>query len=146
MQDDCQEFDAINQSRAWSAEIGGGVDQVRVLCQCRRKAPLTRLLHHLEQFCVRSFNGKTTGHHDENVRSRGQDLVPCHYPGGAPWLGEDILAAGKLDHFRNPVTCDVEWREPFDADHARAVRDALDATVHSRESVTQVRGKTKALR
>jgi hypothetical protein len=61
-------------------------------------------------------------------------------------LREDILAAGELDHFRNPVTCGVEWGEPFDTDHARAMSDPLDASVHGLESVTQVRGETMALR
>ena len=61
-------------------------------------------------------------------------------------MREDILAAGELDHFRNPVTCEVEWREPFDTDHARAMSDSLDASAHSLKSVTQARGETMALR
>jgi hypothetical protein len=44
------------------------------------------------------------------------------------------------------MTCEVEWREPFNTDHARAMSDPLDATVHCLESVTQVRGETMALR
>ena len=107
---------------------------------------MTRLLHQLAQLCVRPFNGKTAGHHDEDVWSRGQDLVPRHNPRGATRLRQHILAAGELDHLRNPMTCDVEWREPFDTDHARAMREALDASVHSLESVTQVRGETMTLR
>jgi hypothetical protein len=75
----------------------------------------------LKKFCVRPFNGKTAGHHNQNVRSRSQDLVPRHNPRGATRLREDILAAGELDHLRNPMTCDVERRKPFDADHARAL-------------------------
>jgi hypothetical protein len=100
----------------------------------------------LEQFCLGPFNGKTAGHHDEDVRSRGQDLVPRHNPRGASRLRHDILAAGELDHFRNPVTGDVEWGEPFDTDHARAMSDPLDTAVYSLESVTQVCGDTMALR
>ena len=107
---------------------------------------MTRLLHQLEQLCVRPFNRKTAGHHDEDVRNRGQDLVPRHNPRGTPRLREDILTTGELDHFRNPVTCDVERREPFDTGHARAMSDPLDTAVHSLESVTQVRGETMALR
>jgi hypothetical protein len=92
------------------------------------------------------FNRKTAGHHDEDVRSRGQDLVPRHNPRGATRLCEDILTAGELDHLRNPMTCDVQWREPFDAGHAGALREALDASANGLESVTQVRGETMALR
>ena len=82
----------------------------------------------MEKLCVSPLNGKTAGHHDEDVRSRGQDLVPRHNPRGATRLCEAILAAGELDHLRNPMTCDVEWRKPFDADHAGTLREALDAS------------------
>ena len=107
---------------------------------------MIRLLHQLEQFFLGPFNGKIAGHQNEDVRSRVQDLVPLHNPRGAPRLRQDILSAGELDHFRNPMTCEVEWGEPFDTDHARAMNDPLDAAVHSLESVTQVCGETMALR
>ena len=94
VQNSCQEFDAVDEARARSAEIGGGVDKVSVFGQRRRKLPLTRLLHQLEQLRVRPFNGKSAGHHDEDVRNCGQDLVPGHNSRGAPRLGEGILAAG----------------------------------------------------
>ena len=44
-----------------------------------------------------------------------------------PGLREGILAPGSLNHFRNPMACDVQRREPFDADDARAVRDGSRA-------------------
>ena len=80
MQDSRQEFDAVNQTRTWSAEIGGGIDQECVLHQVRGEAPLTRFLHQLGQFRLRPFNGKTAGHDDKDIRIRGQDFVPRHNP------------------------------------------------------------------
>jgi hypothetical protein len=44
------------------------------------------------------------------------------------------------------MTRGIEWREPFDTGHAGAMRDALDASVNSLESVTQLCGETMALR
>ena len=44
------------------------------------------------------------------------------------------------------MACDEQWREPFDTDYARAMSDALDATVYSLESVTQVCGEMMAFR
>jgi hypothetical protein len=43
------------------------------------------------------------------------------------------------------MTCDVEWREPFDTGHAGAMGDSLDANSNGVESVTQVRGETMTL-
>ena len=44
------------------------------------------------------------------------------------------------------MTCDVEWRKPFDADHARALREALDTSPDGVESITQLFGEMMALR
>ena len=123
-----EEFDAVDQARAWPTEIGRGVDQKCALRQVGGWAPLAWLLHHPQQLCLRAVNGKTAGHHDEEIRGRVQDLIPRHNPRGATRLREDILAAGELDHLRNPMTCDVEGRKPFDADHAGALGEALDTS------------------
>ncbi len=81
------------------------------------------------------FNGKTTGHNEKNVRGRGQDFIPCHNSRRTSGLREDILAPGSLNHFRNPMACDVQGREPFDTDHTRAMRDGLEPTVHCIEPI-----------
>src|SRR5262249_11278225 len=125
-----------DQARARSTEIGRGVDQEYVLRQVGGQAPLVRLLSHPEQLCLRLGDGKATGHHDKNIRGCGLNLIPRHNTPWATGLCQDILTAGELDHFRNPMARDVQWREPFDTDDARAMRDVMDSSPYGVQSIT----------
>src|SRR5262245_10902735 len=136
MEQRCQDFDAVNQPRAGTTKIGRCIDEECVLCQVGRQAPLAPLLDQLLQLFVCPSNGKPTRHYDQNVWSHSQYLVPRHNSRGTAGLREDISASSKLDHFRDPMSCDIERREPFDAYYARAMRDALGARINCIESVT----------
>ena len=129
-----QQFYAVDEARAWSAEIGRGIHDVAVRPTFNGLFPC--LLHRpcLSQFLKCPFNRVSAGHHQNDIRLSGFHLVPRRFAGGSLWRPEHIAASGNLHHFRNPVAGDVERSQPFETDDAWAGRlllgtcaDTLDA-------------------
>ena len=53
-------------------------------------------------------------------------------------LAERVLAAGQLDHLRDPVPADVDRVQPLERSHARA-RRVLDRALDRLEAVAELR-------
>src|ERR1700751_2217079 len=116
-----ENFEAGDQTRTGPREVAVGIERISAAVSNRRnllpagwKSDGAILFTGLR--CTVSARPG-----DQEIWLRGDHIIERHPERRAAGLAKDVAASGELNHFRNPVTADVDWLEPFEEGDGRGI-------------------------
>jgi hypothetical protein len=118
MEAGCEDLDSVDQTWARTVEIGRSLHEKDTTAPDSWEIVPARPGCETIQLLVDPSDGKTAGHENQDVRLRGQNLVPGDLSGRRTWATKHIDTASICDHLGDPMASVVERIKPFEARHA----------------------------
>ena len=146
MQNGCEQFQAVDESRARAAEVGGRIDDVKIRPLFASLPPCVTGLSDARELIDRALDGVPARHDEDYVGPSGFHGMPRRFMRWSILRSEDIEATGQRNHFRNPVACNIERIQPFQTHHARARGCFTGCGAHVVHSTTEFLGECLSLR
>jgi len=146
MQNGCEQFHAVDESRARAAEVGGRIDNVKIRPLFASLLPCITGLSDALELIDRTLDGVPARHYEDYVGPSGFHGMPRRFMRWSILRSEDIEATGQRNHFWNPVTCDIERIQPFQTHHARARGRPTGCGAHVVHSTMEFLGECPSLR
>ena len=139
----------VDQTRAWSTEIGSRRLTRSIYCCAMLEARLHwsgwRCLHP-EQLCIAFEQPKIPGHHDEDIRGRGLDLIHVTTREGLPGCARTSAAPRRAGPFQERVGTVTYSGESYSMQTTRAIRNVLDSSPDGGPVDHVLLGETVSLR
>jgi hypothetical protein len=118
MQDSSEQLYTIHQSRAWAAEVRRRIDDVHIQPLFASPPPCVTGWSDASKLVDCALDGVTARHDKDHIRTSSFHGVPGRFMRCGIPRSKDIATTGQLDHFRNPVACDIERIQPLKTHHS----------------------------
>src|SRR6185312_16910544 len=99
---------AVDESRTRAAEEGCRIDDVKVRPLFASPPPCVTGLSDAPKLGDCALNGVPAGHYKDHIRPSGFHGLPRRFMRWGILRPKDIASASQLDHFRDPMACNIE--------------------------------------